>query len=484
MTSTTLRLPGSVAEVEASPRGKRIAACFDLDGTLIAGYSARFLGQERMRNRELGLGELVRTVGVAVGAGLGRAAFEDLLELGAQAWKGRAHEDLDEMGERLFQRKIAPVMYPEMRELVRAHQRQGHTVVLSSSATSYQVEPVARYLGIDHVLCNRFTVHDGVLTGDVDQPVLWGPGKADAVQKLAGDLDIDLGQSYFYADGDEDLALMYLVGHPRPVNPGKRLARVASTRGWPVLRFTSRGGGGIGAPVRLLAGLAALPPSIAIGVADGIIKRNKHAVMNTTASRWIDATLAINGVKLDVTGRENLWVARPAVFIFNHRNQMDALIVARLIERNYTGVAKKEMTQVPITGPIAAVLGKLADVAYIDRADRESAVAGLQAIQEVAKKGLSILIAPEGTRLDTGEVGPFKKGAFRMAMAADIPIVPIVIRNAELIASRDGASLHPGTVDIAVLPPISVEDWTLDDLDTRIEGVRQRFVETLADWPA
>ena len=78
--SPTMRLPGSVAEVDASPRGPDVAAFFDLDGTLIAGYSARFLGQERMRSRELGLSELVRTIGVAVGAGLGRAGFEDLLE--------------------------------------------------------------------------------------------------------------------------------------------------------------------------------------------------------------------------------------------------------------------------------------------------------------------------------------------------------------------------------------------------------------------
>jgi putative phosphoserine phosphatase/1-acylglycerol-3-phosphate O-acyltransferase len=480
MSSRTLRLPGSVAEIDGSPKGKRIAACFDLDGTLIAGYSARYLG----RDGGISLSQLARTLGVAVGAGLGRAGFEDLLQLGAEAWKGRAHEDLDEMGQRLFRKKIEPLIYPEMRELVRAHQRQGHTVILSSSATSYQVEPVAQFLGIDHVLCNWFTINDGVLTGEVDQPVLWGPGKADAVQKLAGDLQIDLGQSYFYADGDEDLALMYLVGHPRPVNPGKRLGRVAGSRGWPVLRFTSRSSGGIGAPLKMVAGLAALPPLVAFGVATGIVKRNKHAVMNTTASRWIDVTLALNGVKLDVVGRENLWEQRPAVFIFNHRNQMDALIVARLIDRDYTGVAKKEMTQVPITGPIAAVLGKLADVAYIDREDRVSAVAALQPVQEAAKKGLSILVAPEGTRLDTTEVGPFKKGAFRMAMAAGIPLVPIVIRNAELIASRNGASLHPGTVEIAVLPPIAVDDWTLDDLPSRMEGVRQQFLDTLSDWPA
>ena len=61
----------------------------------------------------------------------------------------------------------------------------------------------------------------------------------------------------------------------------------------------------------------------------------------------------------------------------------------------------------------------------------------MQQVEEFAKKGISVLIAPEGTRMDTTTVGPFKKGPFRIAMAAGVPIVPIVIRNAEVIASRD-----------------------------------------------
>jgi putative phosphoserine phosphatase/1-acylglycerol-3-phosphate O-acyltransferase len=480
MSSATLRLPGSVAEIDASPQDASICACFDLDGTLIAGYSARFLGQERMRKRELSLSELVRTIGVAIGAGLGRAGFEDLLKLGAEAWKGRAHEDLEEMGERLFRRKVQPVLYPEMRELVRAHQRRGHVVLLTSSATSYQAEPVARYLGIDHVLCNRFTVKDGVLTGDVDHPVLWGPSKADTVQKFARDMNIDLAKSYFYADGDEDLALMYLVGHPRPTNPGKRLAKVASTRGWPVLRFTSRGGGGLVGVGKNVAIMGSLAPLTVAGAAVGLAKRDKALVMSTVATRWVDLTFALSGVKVNVTGRDNLWKERPAVFIFNHRNNFDALIVVRLVERNFTGVAKKEMA----ANPIAAVLGKLTDVAFIDRADSASAVAALKPVQEAAKKGLSILIAPEGSRLDTtDDVGPFKKGAFRMAMTSGVPIVPIVIRNAETIAATKGNSLHPGTVDVAVLPPISVSDWTRENLDERIEEVRELFRDTLRNWP-
>jgi putative phosphoserine phosphatase/1-acylglycerol-3-phosphate O-acyltransferase len=93
------------------------------------------------------------------------------------------------------------------------------------------------------------------------------------------------------------------------------------------------------------------------------------------------------------------------------------------------------------------------------------------------------VIAPEGTRVDTTEVGPFKKGAFRMAMTAGIPIVPIVIRNAELVAARNSTTINPGTVDVAVFPPISVQDWTLETLPDRIAEVRQLYLDTLVNWP-
>jgi putative phosphoserine phosphatase/1-acylglycerol-3-phosphate O-acyltransferase len=80
-------------------------------------------------------------------------------------------------------------------------------------------------------------------------------------------------------------------------------------------------------------------------------------------------------------------------------------------------------------------------------------------------------------------VGPFKKGPFRIAMSAGIPIVPIVIRNSESVAGRNASTLNPGTVDVTILPPISVADWTLDSLSDRIEEVRQLYCETLTNWP-
>jgi putative phosphoserine phosphatase/1-acylglycerol-3-phosphate O-acyltransferase len=81
-------------------------------------------------------------------------------------------------------------------------------------------------------------------------------------------------------------------------------------------------------------------------------------------------------------------------------------------------------------------------------------------------------------------VGTFKKGAFHMAMQGGVPVVPIVIRNAGELLWRGSTFMRSGTVDVAVLPPVSVEDWTVADLGRRVAETRQMFVRTLAEWPS
>ena len=479
--SRQLRLPGSVAEVDASPEGPGTGAFFDLDGTLVAGFTVAAVTKDRLRRREVGATEFLHMMQLAVEYRLGRNQFENVIEGAVRSTRGRLAEDVEEMGERIFQQSVADLIYPEMRELVRAHQRRGHTVVLSSSALTMQAEPVARYLGIDYVVCNRFVVDElGILTGELQRPVIWGTSKATSVQKFAAEHQVNLRSSYFYADGDEDLALMHLVGNPRPVNPGPELTKVAERRGWPILRFSSRGGGGPLGAVRSLATFGSLGPVAAGALSLGLLTRNKRIGVNFLTRYWPESVLAVNGVKLNVTGEEHLTAQRPAVFLFNHRNNFDIFIVAALVKDDWTGIAKKELQSNPLVGP----LGKLLDAAFIDRADTAAAVAALKPIEEAARKGLSIVVAPEGTRMDTRSVGPFKKGAFRIAMAAGLPIVPIVIRNSESVAGRNSATLHPGTVDVAVLPPVSTADWTLENLSERIEQIRACYVARLADWPA
>lgn len=269
------RLRVATAEVDTGPEGPGVGAFFDLDGTLVDGYTAAAHTRDRLRRRDLRVVEFLTIVELAVQFRLGRRAFETLLEGSARTIKGRPSREVDESGERIFQQSVADQLYPEMREVVLAHQRRGHTVVLSSSALTNQVAPVARYLGIEHTVCNRLVSDEqGILTGEVEQPVVWGPTKASGVQQFAADHQVDLASSYFYADGDEDLSLMYLVGHPRPTNPGPELTKVAISRGWPIMRFSRRGGGRPVRLARLLARARSLAPLAAAAIGVWLLRRS------------------------------------------------------------------------------------------------------------------------------------------------------------------------------------------------------------------
>ncbi len=470
---------GSIAEIEQGPAGKSIAAVFDFDGTLIAGYSALDVAQARLMRGDVNARELMGMATLAARGALGLAGFKDLVAFIAANWRGRNEHDLMKEGERLFKARIADRVFPEMKRRVEAHRAKGHTLIVASSATPFQVEPAARFLGIENVLCTRFEVIDGRMTGKPLDAPLWGEGKAEAVKAFAREHRVDLKRSYAYADGNEEVPLMMSVGNPRPTNPQPNLERAARAHKWPIQRFESRGRASAQTIARSLAAIASIGPIATMATAAGVLNNDVRSALNILVPSWADVLHAFAGVKLDVTGEGHLWSHRPAVFIFNHRNNFDAFIVAKLLRVNYTGVAKKELELNPIMGPV----GRLMKVAFVDRSDAKKAVESMKPVMELAREGISIVIAPEGTRAQGRDLLPFKKGAFRMAMTAGIPIVPIVIRNAEDIGSRDAIFMRPGTVEIAVLPAISVEDWTREDLEERMEAVRDLYIATLEDWP-
>lgn len=245
-----------LAEIASSPSGARVGAFFDLDGTLVDGFTATAHAGHRIRTREATLGEVLGVVEASVRYRIGRLEFERLVVRAAGYLRGHSLEELAELGEYLFRRHIEKRVFAEMHDVVRAHRDRGHTVALSSSALSIHAEPVARFLGIDVVICNHFEVDaDGHLTGGIVEPIVWGARKADAVARFAAANGLDLEDGYFYADGDEDAALMRVIGHPRPVNPRAGLAAEAARRGWPVLLINPAAGGrGPAAMLRRLGG--------------------------------------------------------------------------------------------------------------------------------------------------------------------------------------------------------------------------------------
>ncbi|HET9769382.1 MAG TPA: HAD-IB family hydrolase, partial [Acidimicrobiia bacterium] len=397
----------------------------------------------------------------------------------AEAAKGRREEALVELGQRLFRERVAGTVYPEARALVKAHQRKGHTVALASSATEFQAGPLATDLGIRHMLCTRIEVEDGRLTGRVAGPVLWGQNKADAVAAFAAESGVKLAESYGYANGDEDVEFLETVGRARPLNPGPGLARVAAQRGWPVHRFESRGRPGILPRVRTAAALGGVATTLGVGLGIGLLNRSRRTALNLVATVGSEVAMGLAGVDIDVTGEDHLWSARPAVFVFNHQSSFDVIVIARLLRRDFTAVAKAELARDPIFAPLAALAG----VVYIERGNRSQSRAALAPVVAKLRSGTSLAIAPEGTRSATPTLGRFKKGAFHIAVQAGVPVVPVVIRNAGEIMWRASLVARPGTVDVAVLPPVPTEGLGPDDVDDLADRVRDQFVATLDDWP-
>ena len=229
---------GLVADISRGTPGPHIGAFFDLDGTLVDGFTAAVHLRHRVRTREARIGELTGTLEAALRYRFGRMRFEYLLTRAGGYLRGESLADLERLGEFLFDRDIEARVFAEMRQIVAAHAECGHTLVLGSSAMTMHARPTATALGIEHVICNRFVADDdGRLTGDVVRPIIWGRRKAAAVRDFCAAHEVDLAHSYFYADGDEDLPLMQQVGNPRPVNPRAGLSAAAAANGWPVLRL-------------------------------------------------------------------------------------------------------------------------------------------------------------------------------------------------------------------------------------------------------
>jgi len=227
------------------------------------------------------------------------------------------------------------------------------------------------------------------------------------------------------------------------------------------------------------AALAGLGTAAVLGAGIGLLNRSRRDAANFATSVGSDAALALAGVRLQVVGEENLWAERPAVFSFNHQSSIDMPVLGALVRRDLTGVAKKEAARDPRFAPV----GALVDVAYVDRGNTKQAKQALAPVVEKLRAGVSIAIAPEGTRSPTPRLGRFKKGAFHIAMQAGVPIVPIVIRNAGEIMWKGSPFIRKGTIDVAVLEPIPTSDWKVEELDERIAEVRSLYLETLDDWP-
>jgi HAD superfamily hydrolase (TIGR01490 family) len=222
----------------------RAAAFFDLDRTLMAGSSGMHFARAAYRSGMVSRALLARWGLEHVRFRLQGSTDERTAEVLSQVKEllaGVPERDIERMAPDLLA-GVLPRIYPPMLDEVRAHQDAGRATFIVSAAGNGLVEILARVLGMDGGIGTRYEVDDdGLLTGRIVEPFVYGEGKVEAMRAFAADHDVELDASWAYSDSASDLPMLRAVGRPVAVNPDAELARVAAKEGWQVMRFEKLG---------------------------------------------------------------------------------------------------------------------------------------------------------------------------------------------------------------------------------------------------
>jgi 1-acyl-sn-glycerol-3-phosphate acyltransferase len=168
-------------------------------------------------------------------------------------------------------------------------------------------------------------------------------------------------------------------------------------------------------------------------------------------------------------GTEFIEKGKPYIFTISHTSFLDAPAIPVSIPVQMRGLGKKELSKIPLFGFVTSRFA-----VWVDRTSQESRKKSIEKMMATLNKGISIMVAPEGTRNDSSEpLLPFYNGPFRLAIETGVPIIPVVIYNAKRLMPKGKISLKPGTIHSYLLPPVITATLTEDDLPVLKEKVFQ-----------
>jgi 1-acyl-sn-glycerol-3-phosphate acyltransferase len=205
------------------------------------------------------------------------------------------------------------------------------------------------------------------------------------------------------------------------------------------------------------------------------VKDKPGGLFDKVPRLWSSLVLWAAGVKVRVHGLENLKSGEPHIFASNHVSWFDVPALAKILPR-YKFVAKAELFKVPIFGSGMRSVGMI----EIQRDNRKAAFGAYELAAEKIRSGNSVVVFPEGTRGRAYPLRPFKKGPFVLAIAAGVPIVPIIVHGTIEIMQKGSLWVHPGTIDVHLLEPVSTTGVDYDHREALMQTVRTRMAEAMS----
>jgi HAD superfamily hydrolase (TIGR01490 family) len=210
------------------------AAFFDMDRTLLRVNTGTLYIRWLRKRGEISLVRMAQALGWIAQYKLSVLDMESVITRVMAEYAGQSEAEMYEKCRLFFDELVKDSVAPRAHEAIGEHRRQGHVLAILSTSTPYVTEPLARQLGIEHVLCTRLSVRDGLFDGTHVRPACYGAGKVHWAEAWAERHDVDLSRSVFYTDSYSDLPMLERVGIQRIVNPDTRLRRHAKKAGWPV----------------------------------------------------------------------------------------------------------------------------------------------------------------------------------------------------------------------------------------------------------
>jgi 1-acyl-sn-glycerol-3-phosphate acyltransferase len=191
---------------------------------------------------------------------------------------------------------------------------------------------------------------------------------------------------------------------------------------------------------------------------------------------WSRSVMWAGGIEVRVHGLENNNGTEPRIFASNHVSWFDVAGLAKVLPR-HKFVAKAELFKVPIFGRAMRAAGMV----EIQRENRKAAFGAYEVAAERIRHGNSVVVFPEGTRGYDYRLRPFKKGPFVLAIAAGVPVVPIIVHGTIEILPKGSFRVHSGTIDIHLLEPVSTTTVDYDHREALMQTVRTRMADAMRE---